>query len=626
MENVFSHNMEFIQKSFPHVYNAINNKDKISTDLQAKVVTAKNGLLNIKVNSNDYNIFLHSNYDQEKEIDAVLRNLDLENKDTLIIIGFGMGYLVERVSYLYPNMNKLIFEPNPSIFECVLNHRDVTKILRAKNVEMVIADTADQIVEELKALHQNGRINSLEFLVLPSYMRLNSELIDQTKELFTKYLRLFVVNVNTNLVWKKEWLNNFLSNLKHIPESADLIDLAGKFTDVPAILVSAGPSLSKNIELLREVSDKAVIMASGSTITVLQNAGIKPHIMLGIDGSQEMADLYSKVKWTDVLFAYVLNIHRGCTDYYTGPKVYAKSISEPQVEWMEQFTGHVSPVVFSGGSCANVALDFLKKLGCNPVIFIGQDLAFTNKQYYADGHANKDAVTVDSLDLERLRKTKDIYGNEIYTNDSFLTMAYGFEIYMESHAKDDVYINATEGGLPLKGSEVMTLREAIDKYCSKPADIKITLERLVADSVRQNENLKVQLTGFIKMLSTRSEEISVLSRKRIKLVNKILDDVSKGKLKQTATAGKKLVQLTEELENNELFQKIIGVSIRDVLLVFKNNSEAAANQKTNIKEKLSILYRGLKSQFELIEELNETIGSISSEALERLEIRGVENG
>lgn len=624
MENVFAHNMEFIQKSFPHVYKEIYNKSKMSTELQTEIVAAKNGLLNIKVKSNNYNIFLHSNYDQEKEIDAVLRSLNLENKDTLVIIGFGMGYLVERVSRLYPNMNKLIFEPNPNVFECVLNHRDVTKILKAKNVELIIADTANQIVQELTALHQNGRINSLEFVVLPSYMRLNSELIYQTQELFTKYLRLFVVNVNTNLAWKKEWLNNFLSNLKHIPESADLIDLAGKFTGVPAILVSAGPSLSKNIELLRKVSDKAVIMASGSTITVLQNAGIKPHIMLGIDGSQAMANLYSSVKWTDVLFAYVLNIHRDCTDYYRGPKVYARSISEPQVEWMEQFTGHVSPVVFSGGSCANVALDFLKKLGCNPVIFIGQDLAFTDK-YYADGHANKDVVTVDSLN-QRFKKTKDIYGNDVYTNDSLLTMAHGFEMYMASHAKDNVYINATEGGLPLKGTVVMTLREAIDQYCSKPIDIKTTLERLVADSVQQNKNLRGQLKEFIKMLSTRSEEISVLSRKRIKLVNRILDDVSKGKLKQVGAEGKKLLQLTEELENNELFQKVIGLSIRDILLVFKNNSEAAANKETDIKEKLSILYRGLRSQFKLIEELNKTIGSISSEALERLDIRGVENG
>lgn len=626
MENVFDRNLEFIKISFPHVYKAIENQEKKPSELQAEVETAKNGLLNIKVKSNSCNIFLHSNYDQEKEIDAVLRNLNLENKDTLVIIGFGMGYLVERVSRLYPNMNKLIFEPYPSVFECVIKHRDVTKILKSKNVELIIADTANQIVQEIMILYQNGRINSLEFVVLPSYARLNEELIDQTKKLFAKYLRLFIVNVNTILMFKKQWLHNFLFNLKHIPESADLIDLAGKFNGVPAIMVSAGPSLNKNIELLREIGDKAVIMAAGSTVTVLHNAGIKPHVMLGIDGGQVMTDLYSKVMWTDVLFAYILNIHRGCADYYKGPKVYAKANSEPQVEWMEQFAGHVSPAVASGGSCANVALDFLKKLGCNPVIFIGQDLAFTYKEFYADGHARKDVVTVESLSPARLKKTKDIYGNDIYTADNLLAMAYAFEAYMAGHAKDSIYINATEGGLPLKGTVVMTLREAIDKYCGEQRDITTKMKNLVAESVLQNEDLRAKLKDFIKLLMTRSEEVSEFSRKRIKLVDRILDDMRKGKLKQVSTQAKKLLQITEELENNELFQKLIGSSIQEVLLVLKNNSEAESNKHTDIKEKASILYRGLKSQFELIEGINKIISSTSSEALERLDIRGVENG
>lgn len=544
--------------------------------------------------------------------------MNLENKDTLIIFGLGMGYHVDRIIRAYPNMNKLIIEPSADIFKCMLKHRDISGIVKAKNVELVVTDDPNQIIAEITALYRSGLIGQIEFLTLPSYQRIFGTLLLQTKDLYARFLRTLNVNVRTHLLFMNQWLRNVLLNLKFVPESADMIDLAESMQNVPAVLVSAGPSLNKNIELLREISDKALILAAGSTVSVLQNAGIKPHIMLGIDGSQAMADIYSKVQWTDILFAYILSIHPGCLDNYTGPKLYLRSNVEPQVAWMEQSINHVSKYVQSGGSCANVALDFLKKLGCNPVIFIGQDLAFTDMQLYADGHINKETRTLKGVDESKLRLMKDIYGQDIYTADYLLIMAYCFEDCIKRQSEDSIFINATEGGLPIKGTRVMTFREAIDTYCSEDRDVINKLNSLVTQSRCDNEILRDGIKEFVLSLQKHSERVGELSSQRIKHVERILKEIDNNNLKKVSNLGKKLLPITEEIEQNELSKIVLYPQNKEALLVIKNNSEAQANQTANIREKMRTLYEGLKNQFQLTETCNNTIGEATTEAIDRL--------
>lgn len=616
VEKILEKNLKYLQKSYPHVLKALKKHKK--NDCQANVETAKNGELNVKVSFNGNNVYLHSNYDQQREIDALLNNVNLENKDTLIILGFGMGYHIEKIIHAYPNLNKIIIEPRAEIFECILEHKDITNLLKAKNVELFVTDDPNQIVAELITLYRSGRISLVEFLTLPSYGRLYKTLLQETNDIYTKFLRTFKVNTLTTLLFKKLWLQNFLFNLKHIPESADLIDLAGSFHNVPAIMVSAGPSLSKNIELLREVQNKALILAAGSTISILQNADIKPHIMFGIDGGAVMTEIYSKVKWTDILLAYICNLHHGTLDFYVGPKIYTKTNVEPHVDWMEQSINHLSGHIASGGSCANVALDFLKKLGCNPVIMIGQDLAFTDMEFYADGHFNKENMTVKGMNPAKLIKTKDIHGNDIYTADYLMTMAHCFEGYLVRQPEDNLFINATEGGLPLKGTRVMTLRQAINEYCTEEKGIKNRLNSLVTQSKGDNENLKEGIKEFINTLKKQSDKIEEISRNRFKLVNGILRDIDNNKLNSVSAQSKKLLALTEELEGTDLFQKVLRAASYEILLVMKNNCETLVNQIADTREKMRILYRGLKSQFELIQDINSSIGANCDEALRRM--------
>lgn len=618
MNAIFKKNLTFLETNFPHVYHNVVSFNQEKSRINVEVCQTRNGLPNMKLNTDRTSIYLHSNYNPEKEVESLIKSIVIENKDTMMILGFGMGYHIAKLAQLYPNKNKLIIEPNMEIFSKVIENVDVTKILKAKNTQILISDNDEQIHNEFLEYYKSGRFSAVEFVILPTYNRLFGPMWEEVKNKYVKFMRTFTVNVRTKAVWENAWLSNFFANLKHVPESADLADFLNEFRDIPAIMVSAGPSLSKNIALLREVGDKALIIAAGTAISVLQRENIKPHIMLGIDGSYKMSDVYNKVEWNDILFAYVLNLHYQSLDHYDGPKIYIRSNAEQQVEWLERSINHPTPFVNSGGSCANVALDFLKKLGCNPVIFIGQDLAYTNMQTHAEGHAYRQKVGELGLDLNKLKLTKDIYGNDLYTADHWMSMGYCFENYIAAVPKDNIFINATEGGYPIAGAINRTLREVIDKYCLKDIGVESRINALWASSAEKNTHLRENILKFINMVYRHSEKLTELAEKRFKLVDKIEKNIEKNSLGLVAQQSKKLNALTEKLEKNLLYREVLAQVCYEMILIIKNSTEASVSNCYNTKEKYKILYEGLKRQFQEVEEKNKTIAFASKEALKRM--------
>lgn len=618
MENIRIRNLAYLQKNFPQLYENVKSYSQEPSDLKIEACLTRDNSPNFKVSTNDLSIYLHSNYSPEKEAETLIRTFDVETKDTLIILGFGLGYHLKKIARLYPNKNKLVIEPSLEVFAKALEHLDISEILGEKNIQVLLSDNPRAVYDEIMFYFGSGRFSSVDFIALPSYYRLFGQMWDEVKNQYIKFMRTFTVNVRTKAIWENAWLFNFFANLKQVPESADLTDFRDQFKGVPAIMVSAGPSLSKNIALLREVGDRAIIIAAGTAISVLQKENIKPHMMLGIDGSSKMSDVYNKVAWDDILFMYVLNLHYKSLDCYHGPKMYIRSNAEEQVQWLERSLNHSTPFVCSGGSCANVTMDFVKKLGCNPVILIGQDLAYTNMQTHADGHAYGQKVGPSNFNVKELKLTKDIYGNDLYTADHWMSMAYCFENYIAGMAKDNLFINATEGGLPIAGTVNMTFRQAIDQFCKEDFGVKERISTLWEASRDENLSLKKEIVKFAKMVSKEARKLSELSGKRLNLIAKIEKNIEKGNLAFIAQQGKKLTPLTEKLEKSVLYKEIIGPISYEMLLIIKNASEARLDGVKSTSEKYRVLYEGLRRQFEEIEEKNKTIAEASEEALRRL--------
>src|SRR5262249_21650563 len=130
-----------------------------------------------------------------------------------------------------------------------------------------------------------------------------------------------------------------------------------------------------------------------------------------------------------------------------------------------------------GTTVAHLAYYLAEHLGCDPVIFVGQDLAFSDGLFYMPGSPIEKIwqpelsrfQTIEMKQWDRivrnrpiLRRVRDLHGRDVYTDDLLFTYAEQFQ--KDFAASRRRVVQASEGGLALAGMEVMPLGEAASRF------------------------------------------------------------------------------------------------------------------------------------------------------------------
>lgn len=297
---------------------------------------------------------------------------------------------------------------------------------------------------------------------------------------------------------------NLAYSLYYYTRCSGVGPLRAMFPGKPAIIVSAGPSLSKNVHLLKDAQGKAVIIAVPTIMRTLHKLGIKPD------------------------FTCSLDFHGISAEYFKGFDCDVPLVAEPKVAWrvLEAHKGRkflldnrfldllltgsgiLRQPMRSGATVAHLAFYLAEWMLCDPIIFIGQDLSYPSlnpDEKHMAGllrtEASKEHLHAIEHTLEKT-ELKDINGEKVYTDGQMLTYRQHFEL--DFAASKSTIINATEGGLSLKYTTQMTLAEAIEKYCQE------TLTPFGKDIEYQC----LSTTGVIAVLDKRLEELYD-ARKRI---------------------------------------------------------------------------------------------------------------
>ena len=233
-----------------------------------------------------------------------------------------------------------------------------------------------------------------------------------------------------------------------------------QYKDIPAIIVSAGPSLEKNVDQLKELNDQMLIISGGRTLKGLIDKGIKPNLLVAIDpndSSYEIAKGYIEKLERPLLFFECTN--EKLVMNHKGEKIFSSHMA-----FINKVAGRNLKIIPSSGSVAHSMTSYVAIMGCNPIVFIGQDLAYTNEKSYSSISENRDG----SWKFDDVKRTDDIWvdsvdGGKVRTSLAFNTFRIGFEEIIESHP-NITFINATEGGARISGTIEMKLSDAIEKY------------------------------------------------------------------------------------------------------------------------------------------------------------------
>lgn len=548
----YKKNLELLKKYNPAVYHAVVSKQNVFGNLIEWMQETDNFI----IKHNDSVVFVHSQYDREREFRKIVEGIG-ENDTTVILFGLGNGRILDAIKKHKPHLQHLIIiEPNYRMVEHFFHHYDFMELGQSFGKISLILNKRTEEAEYLVSwlMDSSSQVSKKASVIATiAYRTLYPDDYKKLIRAVTGVIRFSLVNNATVEAWRSHWLINSWRNLSYL--SLELDAFKQVFYGKPAILVSAGPSLKKNIHLLRSVYDKALIIAVGSSISILESHGIVPHFRAAFDAAVENEALFKNVDTSVCPLIYSEQLYYGVLPNYQGEKIHMTVGAERSLaKYMMGRIGRQCFAAQSGFSIANTTLDFLCKLGCSKVIFMGQDLCYTEGKLHAEGSWASD---IEDKYINMELEAKDIFGNSVFTDKAFLGMKRMFENTMAVYTGVS-FINATEGGLTLQGAVNMTFQDMLDKELPETYDYRKAIQEIILFQQTLVEEMKdkvsqavVEMEDIVReLVKTNEDIITNLHSTHKKMGYNLRKEILLKEVKKIHTKFAKL-------QKNELYMRMI---------------------------------------------------------------------
>ena len=451
----------------------------------------KNGFKTISaIDADGKEIKLHSSYDPIKEAERNISSFDKGRSSIIIVSGIALGYHIQSLEEKYPGIKIIAVEKEKEVLlKCNEYYPETLSRISVINS-----------LYDIEPIFSNMDITNFKgiahYIHKPSY-QLNKEFYDEIANNIKLFISSVITDLLTRFEFEEKWIENIFKNLKHIEHSANVSELFGKFRDMPGIIVSAGPSLKNNIEELKKIKERAVIVAVDTSLKILCNHDIEPHFVLTLDAQKHSVKHFSGISpESAVLIAdivsspSILNSYNGKKIISTTSKYFqdagGNTIREttPMISWIEKRCSTLGDIQ-SGGSVSTSAFDLLLNMGCNPIILAGQDLAYTGREYHCRGtYHNDDWLpginrfhNLDTINQNIIRKRNFKYVKKYGGKESVIS-DYIFDLYkswLEDSAKkvSVTVVNSSVGGAKINNTTEMSLYNGVNlaKKIANPSSI-----------------------------------------------------------------------------------------------------------------------------------------------------------
>lgn len=389
----------------------------------------------------------------EGEAEEWFSHLSLEYAKVIYIYGVGTGeYYFPLKKWLAkdPAHLAIFLEDDPGVLQQFFSTKAATQMLQDPQVVIYPLENIDN-------LYWWSVLTPFVITALMSYQTHKDFETLKNKVAHDRALKNALVE--EYLKFGATFFQNFYPNILQLSESYWGNALFGKFQGIPAIICGAGPSLDKHLPKFAALKEKALIFAGGSALNALSSQGLLPHFGAGIDPNATQA-IRLEASQTKVPFFYRSRMHREAVRKISGQKLYISGVGGYDIaEFYEKKLGLEAEYLDEGHNVVNFCTEIAVRMGCNPIIYIGLDLGFTDKKCYAKGV--DEAAVIDfspTSEENRLLEKKDIYGNPFLTLWKWISEAEWLSQFAKNHPECTL-INATEGGLGIPEVPNQTLEE-----------------------------------------------------------------------------------------------------------------------------------------------------------------------
>ncbi|HDZ4938254.1 TPA: motility associated factor glycosyltransferase family protein [Campylobacter jejuni] len=416
----------------------------------------------------------------------------------LYFYGFGNGILFKALLQNKNHQHIVVFEKDIEIIWIMFHILDFSNELQ--NSRLMILETNSLNIEffsnfcSSKPFFQFSRIYFLE-LISHYYERFHEDVLELNKKLAENFKNIILRNGNDPLD-ALQGIEQFVYNLPQMithPSYKELLSKRKNLSDT-AIIVSTGPSLTKQLPLLKKYANKATIFCADSSYPILAKHGIKPDYVLSLERIPLTSEFFNNDFGEfdkDILFVLKSYVHPHTTKYlqknnrnFMLVSTYASFINYLKLDDFGYFN--------MGFSVANMNFLLAIHLKHKNIVLIGQDLA-----YAKDGFSHtKDYSNLDKheghFQRDKNKYTTQAYGNNGTVESSLVWTLFRHNFEQDvANAKKNYYIttyNCTEGGARIEGTIEKPFLWACENLLDK--DLNKPFEKLEPLSLnKQNEFL-----------------------------------------------------------------------------------------------------------------------------------------
>lgn len=465
----------------------------------------------------------------------------------ICLFGIGDGELLKRLIPSYPLI--IVFEENLDFFISTFSRFDFSEDFRQGKV--IFVDTSSEKLELYLSMLFSTKPYYQYLSLFELFMNGNFYhrfYLEKAKAVHRLCESVIFTTLSTLGVWAKDILfsvyENFLSNvplmLENIPIARLIEERKNKFEN--AIVISAGPSLSKQLPLLKKVQENAVLFCADGALNVVLEQGIEPDYVLNTDISDFAKAFLHQIPAKSLII----------NGYSTHPKTLeslkGKNLSVVlgtkdgvcQYNFFKDF-GFVE----LGGNVSHFAYALALELGFKNIIMLGQDLSLDfNGNSHAKGYALGENFET-QMDLEYF-KVKAYKGlGEVTTHITWDYYRKDLERLFLLNKDKATFINSTEGGAFIKFSKELSFEESAKMLTTKKPNFSLTkpITQNKAKKILSKFNAKVKadlrksqgmLEGakeLLNALNTILESKKTLPLNFLQKVKKMIDEFD-GKLEE----------------------------------------------------------------------------------------------
>nr|HEF1052074.1 motility associated factor glycosyltransferase family protein [Campylobacter jejuni] len=411
----------------------------------------------------------------------------------LYFYGFGNGVLFKALLQNKNHQHIVVFEKDIEIIWIMFHILDFSSELQ--NSRLMVLQTSSLDIElfsnfcSSKPFFQFSRIYFLE-LMSHYYERFHEDILGLNKKLAENFKNSIVSHGNDPLdalQGIEQFVYNLPSMITH-PSYKELLSKRKGISDT-AIIVSTGPSLTKQLPLLKKYANKATIFCADSSYPILAKHGIKPDYVCMLERTEITAEFFNNDFWEfdkDIVFVCAGVVHPKAIEYLKDRNlvITQKVLAFPYYINLKDFS-----YAAVGFSVAHTLSYLATYLSHKNIIFIGQDLAYAeNGNSHPDDYQN--SANYESQMYEHILTTAYGGNGKVETHSIWLLFKNWFENEMIPNTRKMgiTTYNCTEGGARIEGTIEKPFLWACENLLDK--DLNKPFEKLEPLSLnKQNEFL-----------------------------------------------------------------------------------------------------------------------------------------